>query len=90
MFLMWGCPQSDETSYEPTPPAPDAQWANVKVIIDRDCGSCHNGVKETAFTSGAVFKASKAKAKLTGGLMPPPPKTIPAGDKSALLAYLGG
>lgn len=72
------------------PPDNDPAWANVAAIIGRDCAGCHNGTKEPLLTPAATFKASPAKAKLTGGKMPPPPKTIPDADKQALLAYLGG
>jgi len=71
----------------PTPPAPPS-WATVAPIVARDCGGCHNGAKLPAFTSGAVFKAGKAKAKLLDGTMPPS-GVIAAADKAALLAYLG-
>lgn len=72
-------------------PQPDAAFDAVKPVIARNCAGCHNGsTHPLRFDSGAKFRASKAKAKLTGGLMPPPPKTISDEDKRALLAYLGG
>jgi hypothetical protein len=87
-FLVYGCPQSDQTAYEPSP-APDSQWTQtIQPIVYNDCGPCHDGVQQPAFTSGAQFKASGAKDKLQNNLMPPPPKTIPAADKATLLSYL--
>jgi hypothetical protein len=72
----------------PTTPVAVPSWTDVAAIIQANCGKCHNGVKEPAFTSGAVFKASTAKAELTSGAMPQPPNVISASDKAALLAYL--
>lgn len=79
----------------PAPPKPtgDAQWDAAAKAIAANCAGCHspgNAKGLPVFDSGAAFKASKAKAKLTAGLMPPPPKTISDADKALLLAYLGG
>lgn len=76
-------------------PAPtgDPAWDNVAAAIAANCGGCHapgNAKGLPVFSTGAAFKASKAQAKLTAGLMPPPPKTISSADKQTLLAYLGG
>lgn len=73
----------------PPKPAPGPAWGDVAAIISKDCGGCHNGSNQVAFTSGTVFKASSAKAKLTAGLMPPGGQ-IAASDKATLLSYLGG
>lgn len=73
------------------PPQEDPQWTNtINALVQKDCGKCHNGTKEPAFTSSAQFKASQAKAKLQSGEMPAAPATISAADKATLLAYLGG
>lgn len=72
----------------PSPPA-DPQWAAISQLIAKNCGTCHNGTVEPAFATGAVFKASAARAKLQSGEMPPAPRKISDEDKAALLAYLG-
>lgn len=70
---------------------PDPAFEQVRPIVAANCGKCHNGATHPLdFSKPGVFKASKAKARLTGGTMPPVPNTISDADKSALLAYLGG
>ena len=80
------CGQGSETVYQAQPPA-DPAFAKIAPIIQTDCSQCHNGTQEPAFTSGAVFKASQAKAFLTNGTMPPTGQ-ISTADKTALLNYL--
>ncbi len=73
----------------PKPPPVDAAFAEIAPVIAANCGKCHNGtVHPLNFADKAVFKASKAKARLTAGTMPPAPNTISDGDKAKLLAYL--
>lgn len=90
--MIWSCGYKSGPDYgpAPAPPAPsDPAWAALKPLIDRNCGSCHNGSNTLPqFVSGAVFKASKAKAKITSGAMPPS-GGLSDSDKKALLAYLG-
>lgn len=74
---------------EPSPKAGDPAWAALAPLVKRDCGTCHNGTEEPAFTSGAQFKASTAKARLLAGTMPPSGHEISASDKQAMLDYLG-
>lgn len=96
-LLAFACgePRDPEVSYEPKPtqgpPAPAALdfAADIKPLIDANCGKCHNGTKEPAFDTADKFKASKAKARLGAGTMPPAPATISAADKQKLLAFLG-
>ena len=73
----------------PTPaPAPSGPtWAQVQVIIAKDCASCHNGSAEPAFNTSAAFVSSSAAQYLQSGKMPPS-GVIAAADKSTLLAYL--
>ena len=68
----------------------DPAYAEVKPIVDRECGKCHNGsTHPLRFPNGAAFKASRAKARIANGTMPPGGGLKPD-DKAALLAYLGG
>lgn len=92
-IIFYACGASDGTGTNPpAPPAPPSgpapTFAAVAPIIQANCAKCHNGVKVFAFTE-ATFKQTKAKDELTSGDMPPPPATISASDKAALLAYLG-
>lgn len=89
MALTWIIVACGEYSSEQPAPADDPAFAQVKPVIARACGRCHNGSEEPAFTSAAVFKGSTAKARLVSGTMPPGGRIDPA-DKSALLSYLGG
>lgn len=86
-----GCGGAGNTYGDDPAPQPDAAFDAVKPLVAKNCGGCHNGsTHPLKFDSGAKFKASKAKARLTAGTMPPSPKTISDEDKQALLAYLGG
>ncbi len=70
---------------------PDTAFEEVRSTVAANCGKCHNGSTHPLdFSKPGVFKASKAKTRLGNGTMPPAPNTISAGDKAALLAYLGG
>lgn len=83
-----GEPRDPDVSYGP--PA-DPKFEEVRPVVAANCGKCHNGVKHPLdFSKAGVFKASKAKARLTAGTMPPAPATISDADKATLLAYLGG
>lgn len=74
----------------PVPPPVVVTFDQVAPVIAANCGPCHNGDEEPAFTSAAVFKASSAKGRIKAGTMPPPPRTLSAGDKATLLSFLGG
>lgn len=92
-FVLVSC--GDGGSYDsraPAKPQPtgDAAWDKAALVIAANCAGCHDGAKEPLLTPAATFKASPAKAKLSAGAMPPPPRTISAADKAVLLAYLGG
>ncbi len=89
-IVLLSCGSSDSgysTSPTPTPVAVPS-WTTVANLIASNCGGCHNGTIQPAFTSGAQFKASQAKSFLTSGVMPKAPATISAADKATLLAYL--
>ncbi len=80
----------EDTVVDHTPPPPvDTAFAEVQPVIAANCGKCHNGtVHPLDFSKPGVFKASKAKVRLTAGTMPPAPNTISDADKAKLLAYL--
>ena|SRR3990167_3268525 len=90
VFMTYGCGSADERTYTNKPPATaDQAWLDLKPIVQANCGGCHNGTTHPlVFDSGAKFKASKAKAKLVAGLMPPPPAVISADAKAKMLTYL--
>lgn len=81
LLLLVGCGPVD-------PPGFDPAFAKVQPVIQANCGSCHNGSFQFAFTSASQFKASKALDELTTGGMPPPPNTISPSDKAVLIDYL--
>jgi hypothetical protein len=94
-FTLTACGSSGDGGYgggdnKPAPPpADDPEFAKVQPLIEKNCGKCHNGTTHPVkFDTAAKFNAGKAKARLTAGTMPPPPATISADDKQALLAYL--
>lgn len=94
VVLLTHCGGSTDSGYgsQPSPPAPpaDTTWTqSIKPLVDANCGGCHNGTTEPAFTSGAQFKASQAKAKIESGAMPKG-KTLDPDVKTKLLAYLNG
>ena len=85
--LLSGCLGAAPPAAPPSPGS-DAAWTAVVNVINKDCVTCHNGSQEPLLTPSAVFLASSAKSMLTSNAMPPPPKTISAGDKQVLLDYL--
>jgi hypothetical protein len=67
---------------------PDEAFAAVKPVVDRACGSCHNGqTHPVRFDSAARFKTAEVRRRLETGQMPPGGR-ISASDKETLLAYL--
>lgn len=93
LSLLLSCGSSSGNDpYTPAPPPPpppaDTSWTEVAGILAANCGKCHNGTVEPAFSTGAIFKASLAKNKLIARTMPPPPATIADADKAKLLSYL--
>jgi hypothetical protein len=82
--------QTDAPPAQQAPPPVDDGWTKTAPLVAQDCGGCHNGSYQPALAPGAVFKASGAKARLAAGTMPPAGSAMPAADKSAMLAYLGG
>jgi hypothetical protein len=67
----------------------DRAWDDVKPLVEAKCGGCHNGtVHPLRFDTGAKFKASKAKLRISNGTMPPSGGLSDA-DKQRLLTYLG-
>ncbi len=89
-FLLVACGADTQPDPVPVPvPTQTVSWDEVKATVQGNCGNCHNGiVRPENFNIEAQFKASKAKAKLTAGAMPPSPRTLNVDDKSLLLAYL--
>lgn len=72
-----------------TPPQADADWGALQPLVAANCGKCHNGTNHPLkFDSGASFKASKAKLKISNGTMPPVGALAPD-VKAKMLAYLG-
>lgn len=75
----------------PAPAGPQPTYAQVAPLVAKNCGGCHKpGSSLPQLGTEAQLRASKAKTELSEGGMPPPPKTISAGDKAALLSFLGG
>lgn len=90
--LLSGCgTESSSEPPAPTPPPPaDPAFDEVKPVIQRNCGKCHNGSYHSLkFDTAARFKGSKAKLKITDRSMPPPPNVMSDQDRQKLLAYLG-
>ena len=92
-----GDEEKTKRSNPPSPPTPTPapSWTEAKAIIDANCAlsGCHaNGARGDFIDSGVKFKASKAKAKLTSGAMPPPgsaaAQRFSSADRNKLLAYL--
>lgn len=92
--LVMGCSAESPSSGPPpveNPPPADPSFADVKPVIDRNCGKCHNGsVHPLKFDTAAKFKGSKAKARIANNTMPPAPAVMSAEDKGKLLAFLEG
>ena len=82
---------STDDGYSDGSPKPSTvSWDQASAIIQKACAKCHDGVREPAFTSGAIFKASKSAFELQSGGMPKAPGIISADEKTALLSYLKG
>jgi hypothetical protein len=95
VFFMPACGSEKEADPypEPRPPKPgpagDAAWDELKPIVAANCGGCHNGsTHPLKFDSGAAFKRSKAKVRISNGSMPPTGALAPD-VKAKMLAYLG-
>lgn len=74
-----------EEEQEPADPA----WDAIRPVVTRNCTKCHNGtIHPLDFSKKAVFKSSKAKARLQAGTMPPAGNVISKEDKDKLLKYL--
>lgn len=92
LAVVMSCGPAPADVTPPAPaPAPDADYAAIEPVLKANCAlsGCHavgNGLPE--FDTAAKFKASKAKAELTEGAMPPLPRRISAADKTKLLDYL--
>jgi hypothetical protein len=70
-------------------PQGDPAWDELKPLVVANCGGCHNGTTHPLkFDSGAAFKRSKAKARISNGTMPPSGALAPD-VKAKMLAYLG-
>jgi|GEM_PF-5679986 len=79
----------DDDSDGGSAPPPDPAFVSIKVVVDRNCGGCHNGTTHPLrFDSSAKFKTAKVKTRIANGSMPPSPKRLSDEDKKALLEYL--
>jgi len=92
-MISCGSEAKDPYAAPPPPPRPnpagDAAWDELKPIVAANCGGCHNGTTHPLkFDSGAAFKRSKAKARISNGTMPPSGALAPDA-KAKMLAYLG-
>lgn len=87
--LGWMCQSCGNLSndYDEPPAQSDPEYDKIAPLVARNCGGCHNGSNQKAFTA-ARFKSSAARARLKNGSMPPAPATISQDDKALLLAYL--
>lgn len=90
-WLATSCGDSDGYGDKPSPPAPqptgDKAWDAVADVVARNCAKCHNGSNQPLLGPKATFLASPVKAKVSAGLMPPPPATLTDADKKILLDY---
>lgn len=89
VLFFFGCGTSSKSSPPPPPPpVTDTAFEAVRPLVEQKCGPCHNGtVHPLKFDTGAKFKASKAKARITADTMPPTNK-LDSDSKQKLLAYL--
>lgn len=65
----------------------DQGFAEIKTVIDANCGKCHDGTNQKPFNTEARFRSSKALARIENGTMPPS-GNLNADAKSKLVAYL--
>lgn len=91
--LLGGCggAPADEPIVQGPPAAPaDPAFEKVKATVAAKCGKCHNGATHPLdFAKPGVLKASRAKARIEAGTMPPPPGSLTELEKADLLGYLG-
>jgi hypothetical protein len=91
VVMVSGCGTESKKASEPPPPPPaDTAWTGeIKPLVERHCGGCHNGTTHPLkFDTGAKFKGSKARVRISNGTMPPN-GALPDDVKAKLLAYLG-
>jgi len=93
-LLLWGCGSTEETKNVPPSGPADTEWTQViKPIVDSSCAlsGCH--ANNAGFVqSGAAFKASSSKNRVSNNSMPVPDsagdKAFSSSDRAKVLTYL--
>jgi len=86
LLLSCGSPPNDEKEVSAPP---SKAFVEVKPIIEKNCGGCHNGnVHPLKFNTESAFKNAKVRARIENGSMPPPPRQMSGEDKARLIAFL--
>ncbi len=89
IFYVSSCGDSYPDESAGGPPVSDPAYAAVAPIVNKNCGTCHNGsTHPLKLDSGAKLKA--AAGRIRNGSMPPAPRKLTPDDKTKLLEYVEG